>query len=275
MRSKYPVLRPKGGLAIPVMTLLFTGVVAGACAVGSDVPGERDAQQGSTDGREAADAGQDGGRADARANDAPISDAPLPDGRVTDAAFADAVFADAAPVDAHQMDAPFPDARLPDATLPDAVPADAHPFLGVCQEAALLPKNDTCDTAIDLTTDAQKPNGVTTYGDTRMYYQNDLEPVTSCAGPFIHDGFDAIYTVLLMTGETLTVTVTPLDFDVSVYLLEACSSSATCAKGRDAAFYGEPETLAFTALAEKTYFLVVDSFSDTESGCYTLHASIE
>jgi hypothetical protein len=269
--------------------------VLNACAVGADVPGEGDALWNG-------DAGDDAHASDARSSDgmdpprvdAPDPDATSPDGPEPDAPFLDAAPLDAAPLDAAPLDAApldaaidaripdaalpdaaLPDAPLPDAALPDATPADAHAFLGVCQEAALLPTNDTCASAIDLTASAHQPAGAVTYGDTRMYYQNDLQPTSSCAGGYTHDGFDAIYTVTLKTNEKLTVTVTPMAFDVSVYLLEACTSTAKCVKGRDATFWNQPETFSYIAPSDHLYFLVVDAFSTSESGCYTLEAIIE
>lgn len=165
---------------------------------------------------------------------------------------------DAAPV--------TPDAAPP----PDApAPIDAAPPSAICDLATAEPDCDGCGDAVDLTYEALGAAGATTWGDTKAY-ANDLEPPSSCTSGYGQDGPDAVYRVNALAGETISVVMTPDDFDGAVYILSDCGDPTTCVSGADDAFGSSAETLDYAVPASGWYFIVVDSYLSTVSGCYTL-----
>ena len=90
------------------------------------------------------------------------------------------------------------------------------------------------------------------------------------------DGPDAIYSVTLATGETVTATATPTtSWDISLELVTACVYSATCAAGSDSAFEGSPESVTYTATAAGTFFIAVDGYNPGVAGPFTLSVHIQ
>ena len=97
-------------------------------------------------------------------------------------------------------------------------------------------------------------------------------------------GADTAFVINLALGDTLDVTVTPVDDtfdDVSVYVLENCippneSIPDACLEGADADFAGFAETLSFTSGigGVHTYFLIVDSINDDRGYGWELDWSV-
>jgi len=159
----------------------------------------------------------------------------------------------------------------------DAAPAgsiDAGPPLGVCESAALMPDNDACPAALDITASAIGPSGTTIYGDITTYV-NHVEPPSSCTSGFGQDGPDAIYRVDATAGQTISVTMTPLAYDGSLYILTSCTTPTSCTTGADLGLDGAAEVITHTAATTGAYFIVADSYLPTESGCFTLQVSLD
>jgi len=172
--------------------------------------------------------------------------------------------ADAAPPPPDAV--PPPDAPPP----PDAAPPpDAEVPSVICEAAAGEPNCDQCADAIDLTTEALGSGGATTWGDTTAY-ADVLEPPSTCTSGYGMDGPDAIYRVDAFAGETISVVMTPEDFDGAVYILSDCNNADTCVAGADDAVGAIAETVDYAVPANGSYYIVVDSYLSTVSGCFTL-----
>lgn len=169
------------------------------------------------------------------------------------------------------------DAGPADAAPPDGAPAtDASSgpdaALTVCQRAALAAPSDRCSQAIALP-GASSASGVTVYGDSTGY-TNDLAPTipATCSGAF-ESGPDALYTVTTTAGQRITATLTTEGWDGALYILAACSSSATCVKGANSIGTGS-EMVSVVPPSAGTYHIVVDATAATSAGCYTLDVKV-
>lgn len=125
-------------------------------------------------------------------------------------------------------------------------------------ECVPVPDNDVCATAATL-------SGTTT-GTTRGAH--DDYTFVAGAGSCIDQeepGPDVVYQIDLTAGQHIEVVGTPSGFDLALYLLgpgdaSVCGATGSeCVAGVDAAFFGDPETLSYTATTAGTYYLVVDS----------------
>jgi len=167
--------------------------------------------------------------------------------------------ADAPP---HVDATPIPDAApgTPDATpTPDAGPAAAP---------------DTCAMAYDLTAAAMQPGGTTITGD-NTGYANDTQPSSTCTG-YIPDGPDAIYTVTVSAGHTITATVTPVAWDASIFISSNCVFAAACLIGADdSPLPGGYETVQLAVPSTGTYYVVVESWDPGDYGPYTLDLQVQ
>lgn len=143
----------------------------------------------------------------------------------------------------------------------------------VCTLAHAAPNNDLCSGAIDVTT-AARAGGATVYGDTTGYASN-LNPaiIATCTGA-MNPGPDAIYRVDANAGDTLTVTLTPTDWDGAVYVLDGCSGSAGCLGGDDQMPAGSIDTADIPITTAGTYYVVVDSQQPSRAGCFTLNVAL-
>jgi hypothetical protein len=148
------------------------------------------------------------------------------------------------------------------------------PVIGTRGVCVTKPTNDTCQTAAPITLGT--PINASTAGATNNYNLG-LEAAT-CTG-FPQPGADVAYSITLAANQTITATITNVtpDFDPSISLLGPGSAAAvcdaatlTCTKGADAGNAGDGETLTATAPTAGVYYLIVDSFSATQSGGYTL-----
>lgn len=156
---------------------------------------------------------------------------------------------------------------------PDA-PPDAP--VDVCARAAVAPDNDRCADAIDITGAASAPAGATLYGDTTGYAA-DLNPaiIATCTGAPT-PGPDAIYRLDAAAGATVELELTPVDWDGAIYLLDACTTSATCLGGHDDLAVGTIETRSISIATAGTYYVIVDSrlTNATGRGCFTLRVRL-
>lgn len=150
----------------------------------------------------------------------------------------------------------------PDAT--DAPGADAS----ACDLAVGEGTRDTCGQARDLTPAAALAGGTTVYGNTTGY-ANDLTPSTlpDCTtSP--EPGPDAIWRVTIAAGQTLSVTFSPDGWNGDVYIINACTSTATCVEG------GPMFTPISVTPSAGTYYIVVDSRGAAVAGCFALDVEI-
>ena len=114
--------------------------------------------------------------------------------------------------------------------------------------------------------------------DTSLY-TNTYTPsgaVTSCTN-FSANGADAVFSVTLNAGQTLTATLRGTA-DTSLYLISDCAdANGSCLAGDDNGGTSNPEVITYTnatAMTE-TYFLVADLFSATATSNSTLTVDIQ
>lgn len=179
------------------------------------------------------------------------------------------------------VDAPGADAKvdLVDAPAVDAPPGaidaavDAPPGAidgGIDAPPGAAP--DTCAQALDVTAGAMQAGGITVTGDTTGY-ADDVRPASSCTG-FLPDGPDAIYSVTVNAGVTITAVATPTTgWDISLELVQPCSATPTCLDGSDA--ISGPETVTYTTTAQGTYFIVVDGYNPGVAGPFSLNVRLQ
>lgn len=122
------------------------------------------------------------------------------------------------------------------------------------------PPGDTCAEALVLT----GASGTETIASAEFRDDVNAADVGDCTG-FRTPGEDLFFTIDLATGDTLTATVTPVgDFDVAVYVLDACPAgdfADVCEVGDDQGGRGEVDEVVFTnSGAPGTFYVVVDSF---------------
>jgi hypothetical protein len=179
-----------------------------------------------------------------------------------------------APPDAERPATPLDAAPTPDAATaaPDATPPPDAVALSTCEAAALMPDNDACGDAIDLTS-LMTAGAVVVHGDTSGY-ADTTEPPTSCTSGWSQDGPDAVYRIDASVGDRIDVTLVPEGFDGSIYLLMDCANPGSCLAGTDAGSGTAVETLSHTAVADAPHYLVVDSYRAGEDGCFTLTISV-
>ena len=132
------------------------------------------------------------------------------------------------------------------------------------------PSNDVCAGAIDLTTGSVGADGITIDGDLTGYH-NDVQPPQACTG-FVNDGPDAVYTVTVGPGKTITATLTPMGWDGALELVQPCTLMPICLDGSDGA---NPEVATYTATAATTVYVVVDSYDATAFGAYRLNVKVQ
>ena len=194
-----------------------------------------------------------------------VTDAAGPDGSASIDAKIDPIDAEGGTPDA-EGDTPDAQGGTPDAQSgsPDANDIDAGSGGG----------GDTCAEAIDLTAAASAAGGTTEVGDSTGY-ANMLEPPDTCTDDFGQDGPDVIYYVDAVSGNNLTVVLTPQAHDGAVYILSNCDDDTSCVAGADAMTGSQPETLDYAITADGTYYIVVDSYIPSVYGAYTLAVTLE
>lgn len=131
---------------------------------------------------------------------------------------------------------------------------------------------DTCVQALDVTAAAMVAGGTTVTGDTTGYV-DDVRPASTCTG-FLPDGPDAIYSVTVNAGVTITAVATPTTgWDISLELVQPCAATPTCLDGSDV--ITGPETVMFTTTAQGTYYIVVDGYNPGVAGPFSLNVRVQ
>lgn len=104
-------------------------------------------------------------------------------------------------------------------------------------------------------------------------YTDDYDPTSAGCTGFRATGGDAVYTVSGNDGDIVTATLTP-SFDGSLYAVTDCNDLlGTCLDGDDRV--GVDEVIQFTLTAGQPVNIIVDGFSSSASGAYSLDVQVE
>ncbi len=142
------------------------------------------------------------------------------------------------------------------------------------------PVGEACVDPLEATPAA---SGVTSSfsGDFSTLANDHDLPVANTCLPSQAPGSDSAYVVDLQAGETLTAslvsTVVGNEQDVALYLVTDCADiEAACLGGSDAAGASPtPETVTYTATADESVVLIVDSFFENVFGTYRLDVVVD
>lgn len=122
--------------------------------------------------------------------------------------------------------------------------------------------NDTCAGAVPLTANVSVPG--TTLGAAPDYSSSNIYTGGSCTSSL--SGPEVVYTYTSTTAGPVTVAVQPQrGFDVGLAVMSACTATS-CIATADPNNNGDQEVITFTATANTTYFIFVDSFSTAAGG---------
>ncbi|MFU8804212.1 MAG: hypothetical protein ACNA8W_10415, partial [Bradymonadaceae bacterium] len=141
---------------------------------------------------------------------------------------------------------------------------------GCSDNQCLIPRGDICQDVIDA------DGGGTFSGDFATLTDQVSPPFGGCTG-FDAPGPEAMYSVELQAGQTLTATLSNVDesVDLSLYLTGSCLEAATtCLTGSDV--YGAAaETITYTATSDETVFIVADSYTENATGKFELDVLVQ
>jgi hypothetical protein len=141
--------------------------------------------------------------------------------------------------------------------------------------------NDTCAQSVTLV------NGTMISGDTTNEtddYQVNVNISSVCdnsssLGLYTYDGNDVAYTITVPNTKTLTVDVNPTSsWDPAIAIVSSCASvGPSCLGGADEGFSGDPETATYTNTtgSDQVVFIIVDSYSTSEMGPFTIQATLQ
>lgn len=136
----------------------------------------------------------------------------------------------------------------------------------------LIPSDD-CTTA-----DAAPPLEADTYTSTTAGLSNDYGSDYACLAWSLN-GADAVYRVEMEAGQTLAAALDMPEGDGALALLSDCGGADSAVACADQGLSGDPETLAFTATEDGTWYLVVDAWTSggggSFSGPFSLTLSLE
>ncbi len=116
--------------------------------------------------------------------------------------------------------------------------------------------NDTCDGAIDLAS-----VGETYFEVDLCLFQDDYSPASGGCTGYTANGSDAVYSMSLIAGDEIFVSMDLVDgyADLAIYLVTDCADvENSCVAGDDS---GNPEEIVYTAEADGTYYLILDTYS--------------
>ncbi len=149
------------------------------------------------------------------------------------------------------------------------------PTLNRCAE----PVGDACIDPYEATPTSSGTTATFT-GDFSTLANDHALPVANSCLPSWTPGNDGAYVVDLVAGQTLTAslvsTVVGNEQDVALYLVNDCADiNAACLGGADAhGGSATPETLTYTATADESVTLIVDSFFQNAFGTYQLDVTV-
>lgn len=143
----------------------------------------------------------------------------------------------------------------------------------VLSAPTLPPANDTCAGAATLTVGGPAVSGDTTQA-ADDYSSSSAPPYSSACSNWSFSGNDLVYQfTATATGAVNAMLVPSASFDGALLLLGSTCGAASCSGYADSALAGGTETLGISVNAGATYYLAVDSYSDSQassSGTFTL-----
>lgn len=131
-------------------------------------------------------------------------------------------------------------------------------------EEVVPPANDTCATATALTLVG---GTVSVSGDNSLATDQSNLPASGCTGGAT-PGAELFYSVAVQAGKTYSIRI-DATFDSAPYILDGCTT-ATCLLGVDDNFSSGLETMIYKPTADATIIIVVDPYSATGRGTFTL-----
>ena len=130
---------------------------------------------------------------------------------------------------------------------------------GVCQELPQCPPMQTkliCNTTLP---------------GTSLGLNNTWNDYNSCVGGVLYEGPERIYNVKMTSDTLLTVTLSDIEHDSALMLLEAaCAPDLACSQFADSYPAGGEESLTFTVKKDVQYHLAVDGFEEADSGNFMI-----
>ena len=130
-----------------------------------------------------------------------------------------------------------------------------------------VPANDTCATAVSITSLPFTANDFTSCG-TDDYDPTDL----GCTG-FAEPGPDVVYSYTPAEDQTIIVKLNSV-FDSCVYILTDCGDPVgSCVIGADEYYGGTEEGFTVSLTSGTTYYIVVDSWDTYDAGDFTLEVT--
>lgn len=134
------------------------------------------------------------------------------------------------------------------------------------------PPGDTCDDPI-----AVPPDYHWDYTGDLTPLANDYDPSVpgpSCTGSPA-PGKDAVFAIQVLCGQFLDVTLEPVAFDGSLYIVTDCADIAgTCVSGADASGLGGAEGAGMTVITGRTFYVIVDAHDADVGGLYHISFGI-
>jgi len=140
---------------------------------------------------------------------------------------------------------------------------------------------ETCADAYTLS------SGVAVNGDTTGHTDNyEIGSTNSSAvctpdlGDFTYDGPDVVYKILVPKTKTVSVVLTksnlPTVWDAALAIVTDCAAAAASCVGGSDAVSGNTESASYTnnTAADRTVFIVVDSYLSSEYGVFSLVATV-
>ncbi len=129
---------------------------------------------------------------------------------------------------------------------------------------------ESAETVEDADSDAELETDASD-GDTDATVDGDQDDDGEIA-PVLQSGAgpEVVVSIPMVVGDTLQVAFGGADFDALIYVLEnGCDDTVTCSKFVNDKPTGEQEILAFSALSDGDYYIVMDSFAADASGDYS------
>ncbi len=128
---------------------------------------------------------------------------------------------------------------------------------GVCDPntCPAPPANDTCATAIAVSC------GDSLVGSNVLANDDYTFTAAGCSG-FASQGPDVVYSFTTPVSRDVSITMDPDAFDLGLYVVTDCNDpEGSCVVGQDSGGSGTAEIANFTAAANTTYYIIVDTFS--------------
>ena len=90
-----------------------------------------------------------------------------------------------------------------------------------------------------------------------------------CSGIPHGDGPESFHSIVMTAGQQISITASASDFDVVLFVSDACAGGATVCEATDT-YASFPEETTFLATTAGTYYIVVDGYWSDESGNFEL-----